>query len=152
MFLYDDKPLTLDVPFEIKGVQYSAHWLRFSSLEEKEAIGIVEVLDPVRPDDQFYWIDNNNIGTPKDLDKLKDQWNKRVNQITNTFLASSDWMITRKMETGEEISNEWAGYRNQIRIDSKNNKELINNAPDFDTFVSIVTNLQWAKSPDDVGI
>jgi hypothetical protein len=48
MFIFDGKPLSPDVAFTdpATGVQYPANWLRLSTLEEKEAIGITEVLTP----------------------------------------------------------------------------------------------------------
>jgi hypothetical protein len=42
MFILNGKPLSPDVAFTdpATGVQYPANWLRLSTLEEKEAIGI----------------------------------------------------------------------------------------------------------------
>jgi hypothetical protein len=44
MFILNGKPLSPDVAFTdpATGVQYPANWLRLSTLEEKEAIGITE--------------------------------------------------------------------------------------------------------------
>ena len=47
MFLLNDKPLPLDTPFkDAEGNSYPANWLRLTTLEEKQAIGIIEVPDP----------------------------------------------------------------------------------------------------------
>jgi len=47
MFLLDGTPLPLDTPFrDAAGNSYPANWLRLTSLEEKQAIGITEVPDP----------------------------------------------------------------------------------------------------------
>jgi len=47
MFLLNEQPLPLDTPFkDADGNSYPANWLRLTSLEEKEAIGITEVPDP----------------------------------------------------------------------------------------------------------
>ena len=43
------------------GVQYPANWMRLATLEEKEAVGLVEVTTPVDQvyDQRFYWgVDN----------------------------------------------------------------------------------------------
>ena len=48
----------------IEKIQYPANWLRLSTLEEKQAIGITEVADPVAYDDRFYW----GVDNPKLLD------------------------------------------------------------------------------------
>jgi len=55
MFLLNGQPLQLDAPFEVDGTSYPANWLRLTSIEEKNAIGITEVVDTtVAYDDQFY--------------------------------------------------------------------------------------------------
>jgi hypothetical protein len=47
MFLLNNVPLPLDTPFkDAAGFSYPANWLRLTSLEEKQAIGITEVPDP----------------------------------------------------------------------------------------------------------
>lgn len=48
MFLLNGQPLPLDTPFrDAAGNSYPANWLRLTTLEEKNAIGITEVPDPV---------------------------------------------------------------------------------------------------------
>ncbi len=65
MFLLDNKPLGLDVPFTTAdGTQYPANWIRLASQEERAAIGITEAADPVPYDDRFYW----GPGVPKLLE------------------------------------------------------------------------------------
>jgi hypothetical protein len=61
MFIFDGKPLSPDVAFTdpATGVQYPANWLRLSTLEEKEAIGITEQADPP------VWINVSTGATPK---------------------------------------------------------------------------------------
>lgn len=50
MFLLNGQTLPLDAPFrDAQGNSYPANWLRLTSLEEKQAIGITEVPDP-QPD------------------------------------------------------------------------------------------------------
>ena len=40
--------LKLDVPFTHNGIKYPATWLRLTTLEEKQAIGIVEEPEPFK--------------------------------------------------------------------------------------------------------
>ncbi len=48
MFLLNNVPLPLDTPFrDAAGNSYPANWLRLTTLDEKHAIGITEVPDPV---------------------------------------------------------------------------------------------------------
>jgi len=45
--IYNGHVLKPDIPFvDVNGNQYPAGWLRHHTLEEKEAIGIVEIPDP----------------------------------------------------------------------------------------------------------
>jgi hypothetical protein len=48
MFLLNGKSLPLDTPFKTEdGTSFPANWLRLTTLDEKHAIGITEVPDPV---------------------------------------------------------------------------------------------------------
>ncbi len=92
MFLLDGKPLAVDTAFKTEdGTQYPANWLRLSTTDEKSAIGITEVPDPVRADDRFYW--NGDINNPKALeDKLE-------TKEDNTPLYVQKWNpVTEQME------------------------------------------------------
>ena len=40
-----NKILKLDTPFTHRGIKYPANWLRLTTLDEKKAIGLVEVPD-----------------------------------------------------------------------------------------------------------
>lgn len=47
MFLLNGNPLQIDTAFkDADGNSYPANWLRLTTLEEKQAIGITEVPDP----------------------------------------------------------------------------------------------------------
>ena len=45
-FKLDGKTLPVDVAFTSNGINYPANWLRLTTLEEKQAIGIVEEPEP----------------------------------------------------------------------------------------------------------
>ena len=62
MFKLEGKTLQLGKAFTHNGMQYPSNWLALTSLEEKQAIGIVEVADSVTGiyDQRFYW----NVGKP----------------------------------------------------------------------------------------
>ena len=124
MFLLNGKPLALDTPFTVDGIQYPSNWLRLSSLEEKQAIGIMEVPDPVRADDRFYW--DGDINNPKALDDvietsqdgktyttkgLKSVFTDQVRNTCYSLLLQTDWAVIRKSERGIEIPVEIAELR-----------------------------------------
>jgi hypothetical protein len=146
MFLLNGTPLPPDQPFEHDGVQYPSNWLRLASQEEKAAIGITEQPDPVRPDDRFYWVDGNNQGTPKDLNELKAQWTKQVDQIAYSLLLPTDWMIVRKAETNVEVPADALNHRTAVRAAAVANRTAIANAADFEAFLTVVGNLTWPET------
>jgi len=143
MFLLNGNRLQLDVPFTHDDIQYPANWLRMASQEDRAAIGITEVADPIRPDDRFYWVDGNNQGTPKDLTQLKADWTKQVDQIAYSLLFTTDWMVVRKADVGTDIPADTVTYRTAVRAAAVSNRAAIANAADFDAFVSVVTALNW---------
>lgn len=63
MFLLNGKRLPEGTPFEFNGVQYPSNWLNLSTADEKRKVGIVEVAQDPRPDDELFWVTDNNDGT-----------------------------------------------------------------------------------------
>jgi len=147
MFLLNGSPLQVDVPFTHDNIKYPANWLRLSSQADRDAIGITEVADPVRPDDRFYYVDGNGHGVPKDLDGLKKTWSSQVDQTAYSMLFTSDWMVVRKQEVGTDIPAEWSAYRAAVRSAAATNKAALTAAADIDAFVSAATTMQWPVLP-----
>jgi hypothetical protein len=71
MFLLNGNRLPEGTSFyDANGIQYPPQWLNTSTEEQKLAIGITWVADPIRADDRFYW--DGDINNPKALeDKLE---------------------------------------------------------------------------------
>ena len=159
MFLLDNKPLSLDTPFKHDGISYPANWLRLTSLEEKEAIGITEVPDNTTSyDERFYWgVDNpkqlNNetitpeVGDPYTQYGLKHQWTAQVKDTTNKFLAQTDWMVIRKAERDVAIPEATATYRAAVLTECTRLVTAISNAADVPALVDVVTAQNWPTSP-----
>lgn len=121
MFMLDNKPLPLDTPFEAAGVQYPANWLRLTTLEEKQAIGITEVPDPERYDDRFYW----GPGNPKDLGQCKSNMISQIKVTAGSLLAPTDWKIIRATETSARIDDDTLAARAAIRAASNTNEAAV---------------------------
>jgi hypothetical protein len=85
MFMLNDKPLALDVPFTQDGIQYPANWLRLASPAERAAIGITEVADPVAHDSRFY----RAPGVPKLLED-REESDEQGNPLYVKVLAQVD--------------------------------------------------------------
>ena len=121
-FQLNGKPLALDVPFTTAdGTQYPANWLRLASPEERAAIGITEVADPVPHDDRFFWAP----GVPKDLDQLKSQMVGQVKSIAGSLLAPTDWKITRAAEGVKACDQDTLDARAAIRAASDSNEAAV---------------------------
>lgn len=121
MFMLDDKPLALDVPFTHNEIQYPANWLRLASPEERAAIGVTEVADPERYDDRFYW----GPGVPKDIDQLKKVMLSQVKATAASLLAPTDWKITRAAEGIKPCDADTLTARAAIRAASDANEALV---------------------------
>ena len=69
MFILNGKQLPEGVSFyDANGTQYPSGWLNQATEEQKIAIGITWVADPVRADDRFYW--NGDANNPKALEDV----------------------------------------------------------------------------------
>lgn len=140
MFLLNNVPLPIDTPFEINGTHYPANWLRLTSIEEKNAVGITEVPDvTVTYDDRFYW----GVDNPKDLDQLKTQWITQVKDTANKLLAVSDWMIIRKAERNVDVPQSTSAYRISIINECTRLVAAINACTDVPSLIAIVTTQGW---------
>ena len=113
MLQLNGKTLQYDRAFTHNGISYPANWLRLTTLEEKQAIGISEVADNTQVWDQrFYW----GVDNPKDLDQLKTNWKKQQTDYASSVLAPSDWRVVKAAEvTAYSVETEWLTYRAAVR-------------------------------------
>ena len=113
MLKLDGKTLQYDRAFTNNGISYPANWLRLTTLEEKQAIGITEVADTTQSWDQrFYW----GIDNPKDLDQLKANYTAEQNYTAGTLLSPSDWRVVKASEVADySVPSEWLDYRAEVR-------------------------------------
>lgn len=144
MFMLNGSPLPIDTPFEVDGTHYPANWLRLTTLEEKQAIGITEVPDPETWDDRFYWGVNN----PKDLDQLKKQWTSWVDDTVWLMLQKTDYMDSRKANDPQYTPPaDWLTWRSAIRAQAKTTKQAIAAATDVPSLQQAIA-VQWAADPN----
>jgi hypothetical protein len=139
MFLLNNVPLPIDTPFEIDGTHYPANWLRLTSIEEKNAIGITEVADPERWDDRFYWGHDN----PKDLDMLKTNWTAQVKDTANKLLSQTDWMYIRKIERNVDVPADTLAYRQAVIAECVRLVNAIVGSADVPALIAVVTTQGW---------
>jgi hypothetical protein len=143
MFLLNGQPLSLDTPFEVNGTSYPANWLRLTSLEEKQAIGITEVADETTSyNDQFYW----GVDNPKDLTDLKKNWTAQVKDTANKLLAQTDWMVIRKVERSVDIPEATATYRASVITECTRLVTSIDASADVPALIEVVTTQNWGQA------
>ena len=105
MYKLNGKTLNPDEGFQHEGTSYPQNWLRLTSLEEKQAIGIVEEPDVVAPwyDQRFYWgVDNPKL--LNDREESDEQGNPMYVQVLGTvdgqpaMVNSTERLVTRGMK------------------------------------------------------
>ncbi len=147
MLQLDGKTLQYDRAFQHNGISYPANWLRLTTLEEKQAIGIVEVADPGVGvwDQRFYW----GVDNPKDLDQLKESWKQKQSEIAGSLLAPSDWRVIKARETGGSVAINWFNYRRDVRTACNTRQTEINNCADVAALKELIDNptTPWPEEP-----
>jgi len=141
MYTLNGKTLRLDKAFTTEdGRQFPRNWLRLSTKEDRDALGIVETPDVVEPyyDQRFWW----GPDIPKDLDQLKEQWISQVKTTAGTLLAQTDWYVTRKSETDTAVPADVLARRSEIRTFS-NEKEVA-----IDACVDVAELAAYLTGPD----
>lgn len=157
------------MPFVFDDIQYPENWLRLSTQEERNRLGLVEAIDTERKDERFYNHVENEDGTltitPKPLEDgepyvdlrgverrpqgLKSFWITQVKTTAGSLLAQSDWKITRAAEGVKPVDPETLAYRASVRAYSNMVETEIMACTTVEALVAIVTALDW---PDQGGV
>ena len=121
MFLLNNIKVNQDIQRTIGDVQYPAGW--FSNADERAKVGMIEVADPIRPDENLFIVVENPDGsytaTPRsDEDIAAYQANKNTQQAQSVRatrgqkLADSDWTQVADSPVDKAV---WATYRQALR-------------------------------------
>lgn len=165
-FKLGDRILPVGVAFSHNDINYSANWLKHTTLEEKKAIGIEEIADPVSYDNRFYNTDGSaksltdvNVthtmddpdGTYKKGDLMKYSDGSQIiaygvkskliqeqKEIANSLLSTYDWQVVRKAEKGTDIDPKIVTYRDSIRTVCATRETEIANCSDVDSLKTLV--------------
>ena len=100
MYYLGSKALRQNSSFEIGGTVYPSNWLQQSTEDEKTAVGITWVDDPVRADDRFYW--NGDATLPKILED-RNEVDGDGNPIYVQELDNSDPLNPVMVDTDEQL-------------------------------------------------
>jgi len=156
-FLLNGKPLQEGVQFkDADGTTYPANWLNQSTEEEKAAIGVIWVADPIKLDDRFYW--NGNPTSPKALEDkeetdsegnksttrgLKSQFISQIKQTAGSLLAQTDWYVIRKAERSIDIPSKVVTERAKIVAEADRLEAAITECEYLEPFITVVTTQNW---------
>ena len=136
------------------GIQHPANWHVWTR-QEKEAKGLVEIIEETPPDSRFYkWSQNPDgtiTSTPKMLEDrnevdengqpildengkqlvtkgLKSQFIEQVKQQQGSLLSQTDWAIVRKTDTNIDVPANIQQWRNEIRLTASIMEDAISQA------------------------
>jgi len=112
--LNDGRIIQHDQAFEQDELNYVSGPGRLTQ-EERDAMGITEVVDPPRADDRFYWIGEDGAATPKDLVTLKVTAVSSVKQTARSVLSAWDWRVIRSASGGAALSEEQVSAMQAVR-------------------------------------
>ena len=146
-------------PFEWDGLQYSANWCNLSTPEEKAAIGMVDVVYGQYPNDQYYWVSQDNpvyedgvvkinyTATPKDLFTLQNNAVTTMQQQAYSILLPSDWMVVKAVETSGTVAPAWNTWRQEIRTQCEAQVAAITACTTVDELAALPP-VAWANDPN----
>ena len=141
-----DRKLSLDVAFDHNEIQYPANWLRLSTAEQREDLGITWVSDTSQIYDQrFYWA----VDIPKDLDDLKTLWKTKQSETAGSLLAPSDWRVIKAKETSSTMPAAWKTYRAAIRTACNTRQTEIDACSDVAALKELVTGIEQIQQGED---
>ena len=149
--------------FEWDGIQYPQNWCNLSTPEEKAAIGMVDVVYGAYPNDQYYWVSQdepiyidsvvqiNYTATPKDLFTLQNDAVTAVQQQAYTILVPSDWRVVKGYETKSAIPTDWNTWRQEIRTQCEAQVAAITACTTVDELAALPS-VEWAHDPNYVAV
>lgn len=144
MFLLNGNRLPEGTAFtDANGNQYPANWLNLSTEEEKNAVGITWVADPIRADDRFYW--DGDVNNPKDLVGLKAQYIAQTKDTAGKLLSQTDWVIIRKAERAVEVPAEVSLKRTQIVTEANRLEVDINASTTVEALIEVLNTQNWGE-------
>jgi hypothetical protein len=176
MFLLNGNRLPEGTSFyDANGTQYPSGWLNQSTEEQKAAIGITWVADPVPVDTRFYWdtdlpkaledkLEVKEDGTPlykqvynKATESmvdtteqvvtkgLKSQFVAQVKDTAGKLLNATDWYVIRKAERNVDVPSEIALKRTQIVTEANRLETDIQASTTVEALIEVLNAQNWGE-------
>ena len=148
--LPDGRLISPDVAFTLNEIQYPANFLRLSTEEEKQALGIVWVDPGPSWDQRFWWgYDQDGKLIPKDHADLVGQWIGNTRQTANSLLSPTDWQVVREADNGTAMDPAWKSWRESVRLAANEKVLYIGTTNDTDELAAYITGSAYPIWPDD---
>ena len=165
--LPDGKIISEDKAFTTPdGTQYPSNWIRLSTLEQKEAIGLVEIPPERGYNQRYFWgYDSDGNLIPKQLEDetvtpeegepytqtgLKTQHIRQTKETANTLLAPTDWYVIRQLERNIEVPEDIASYRAEVLAVSDAREVLISAVTTVEELKSLYESSSEINEDDEV--
>jgi hypothetical protein len=150
--------------FTFNGTHYNAKWTVRMSDADKAALGVTDVVSEPRPDERFYWVQDNPVAlvdgvptitymsSPKQLEDvtetpeegdpvttpgLKTQLIAQEKQKANSLLAATDWMVIRKAERGVDLPADVVAARQAILDECTSKESAISAATTIEELIAV---------------
>ena len=155
----ENKYIQEGTSFELNGIQYPPQWLNSSTPEEKEAIGLQEVIAQNQPYNPVYYWTGETLngatltytGTPKDLTEVKTNAIAQVDGTAYSILLPTDYVEARNLRN-PEYKLDWMLWRDSIRATAKATMTAIGSATTVDEVATIMANIVWPNDPNSLTV
>ena len=176
MFLLNGKHLPEGTSFyDANGTQYGAGWLNQATEEQKLAIGITWVADPIPFDNRFYWdtdlpkaledkLETKEDGSPlykQVYDKatesmvditeqvvtkgLKSNFIAQVKDTAGKLLNATDWYVVRKAERNVDIPADIVTKRATIVTEADRLETAIAGVTTVEALIEVLNAQNWGE-------
>ena len=133
---------------DVDGIQHPANWYMWP-IEQKTAMGLVEIVYEAPPDSRLYFWGQNPDGTitktPKNLDGVKSAQIAIVKTQQGSILAQTDWAYVRLADIGVSVPEAIKTYRDAVRAAAAAMEAEINGATTTDEMAVVLASegMQW---------
>ena len=132
--------------FTYDDVQYPENWIRLSTEEDRERVGLTGPLpEPPWYDQQFYW----GPDQPKDHSELVELYCGYVRLNANAQLRDTDWMVIREADNGTVIDPDIKALREDIRLAAGTKIAAITATTTTDELAAYITGADYPVWPSD---
>jgi hypothetical protein len=132
--------------FTYDDIHYPENWIRLSTEEDRERVGLTGPLpEPPWYDQQFYW----GPDQPKDHSELVQLYCGYVRLNANAQLRDTDWMVIREADNGTVIDPAIKTLREDIRLATGTKITAITATTTTDELAAYITGADYSVWPSD---